>query len=115
MECATHIHNKGSASSSMLPKDLIVLKGKAGESCTTVCTEAKKVCAPQHFNSLNNCNVLNEHFPCKDCQENLGMDQPAMVKPTALKWPGRCLYTGDMTTEVGFHGVERCMAKHVDT
>jgi len=114
-ECAAHIHNSAPRPPSVLPKNLMVLKGKAGQSCSTVCLEAKKACAPQHFNELNNCDMLNSHFTCKECMENLGMDQPAMVKPTAARWAGRCLFTGDMTTEVGFHGVERCMAKHTDT
>ena len=89
--------------------------GKPGESCETVCSSANMKCDPAHFNAVNNCNTLQSLFKCQECAENMGMDQPAQVKSSANRWPNKCLYTGDMTTEVGFHGVERCKASHPDT
>ena len=112
-ECA-HTHSPA-APSSGLPKKVEARFGSAGDSCETVCVAAKKVCAPQYFNAINTCDVLRTKFSCNECLENLGMDQPAQVKQSASRWPGRCLFTSELKTEVGFHGVERCMAKHPDT
>jgi len=64
-----------------------------GKNCDEVCAEENKVCRKDLLPLLNTCQALNEVFPCRDCSESRGLEQPAYVDPTAeaKHSPGRCL------------------------
>ena len=48
-----------------IPQFVAVVLGSAGESCAALCEGAGRRCAAEHLASLNNCNVLREHFACE--------------------------------------------------
>lgn len=52
-----------------LPSDVTVVVGNPGEDCNTICTRKSRKCAPEHFYSLNSCNLMRDNFICEaDCR-----------------------------------------------
>lgn len=81
-----------------LPANVKAEVGDPGESCTAACNRTHGLCAAQHFSSLNNCNVLRQHFACEAGCENSGpSDQPSYVAADAPKeqQPTACLLSDD--------------------
>ncbi|BDA49135.1 probable UPF0454 protein C12orf49 homolog at N-terminal half [Coccomyxa sp. Obi] len=70
-----------------IPKTVTVVLGSAGQSCTEMCEGTGRRCARQHLASLNNCNVLREHFACEaGCEPDTGTaDAPIYVNSSAPK------------------------------
>ena len=57
-----------------------------GQPCTAVCQAQHRQCAVEHFASLNDCNVLREHFACEaGCDAEGGAEHPAYVVAGAPK------------------------------
>lgn len=84
----------------MLPAGVKPEVGEPGESCTAACNRTHSVCSAQHFSSLNNCNVLRQHFACEaGCENSTPTDQPAYVIADAPKeqQPTACLVSADDT------------------
>ena len=77
-----------------LPATIKVVVSDQGESCSAACNRTHGVCAMQHMNSLDNCNVLREHFACEaGCENSSPADQPSYVAADAPKeqQPTACL------------------------
>jgi len=53
-----------------LPADLKVEMGLRGQSCTTACRAKGMTCAPEHFEKINFCEIIQEHtdFRCRFCK-----------------------------------------------
>ena len=64
-----------------IPQFVSVVLGSAGESCTALCEGAGRKCAEEHLASLNNCNVLREHFAC---EAGCAFGAPPMQQCTTL-------------------------------
>ncbi|EIE18996.1 hypothetical protein COCSUDRAFT_31544 [Coccomyxa subellipsoidea C-169] len=70
-----------------IPKSVTVVLGSAGQSCNALCESTGRRCAQQHLASLNNCNVLREHYACEaGCEPDSGTaDAPIYVNASAPK------------------------------
>uniref|UniRef100_A0A7S2DMU5 alpha-1,3-mannosyl-glycoprotein 2-beta-N-acetylglucosaminyltransferase n=1 Tax=Octactis speculum TaxID=3111310 RepID=A0A7S2DMU5_9STRA len=80
------------------------------QSCDYVCSTAGLKCLADGFRGVNTCHALRAHFPCTDCSENYGPEQPAYVVPEAPleSLPGSCLYSSQP-------GDSNCFASHSST
>lgn len=81
-----------------LPSSITAVVSEQGESCNAACNRTHSTCAMQHMSSLDNCNVLREHFACEAGCENSGpADQPSYVAADAPKeqQPTVCLTAVD--------------------
>lgn len=77
-------------------EDITVVKAKGpGQSCREACQAKGKTCVVAGFHHMNKCDVLKQHFDCKECKEDVGPEQPAFVVPEApASFPrNKCLYT----------------------
>ncbi|ETO35625.1 alpha-1,3-mannosylglycoprotein 2-beta-N-acetylglucosaminyltransferase [Reticulomyxa filosa] len=80
-----------------------------GESCNRVCSNfGAKTCLQDHFEYINSCQVLAQHFGCeKGCQGGvMGHDVPNYVIGNKPEYYQMCLTTEDLTT---------CNAEHPTT
>lgn len=73
---------------------------KPNISCDQVCANKGKKCRNDLIGLLNSCVSLNKAFPCRDCRESIGADQPAYVSLTADAQfnPGTCFYNKNPET-----------------
>eukprot|EP00210_Caulerpa_lentillifera_P005343 g5106.t1 len=79
-----------------IPNSVQPIKSKTGEDCTSTCKQANKSCMSQGFASLNNCNILREHFICEagcsELSESHGVE-PYYITGSAEKknFPAYCV------------------------
>jgi hypothetical protein len=59
-----------------------------------------KVCDEKNLPEINSCEILKSYFPCEECKESLGPEQPVYVDPSAPRdaHPSYCLYNMDTQT-----------------
>jgi hypothetical protein len=70
----------------------------AGQSCDMVCqNNGGKMCKANLLPYANNCDMLQQHFPCVHCSGSLGAEQPAYVREEAgaQSLPRHCLFNQD--------------------
>jgi len=71
-------------------EDITTVKAEsANQDCNDACRAKGKECSPAGFFHINKCAALKDHFPCKECEESLGAEQPAYE----LEGNKRCLYS----------------------
>lgn len=60
-------------------------------------------CADHLFHTVNDCQVLQDHFPCTSCHESRGVDLPNYVSNRDDGQYGRCLVTNENPGCSGSH------------
>ncbi|KAG9141268.1 hypothetical protein Leryth_001738 [Lithospermum erythrorhizon] len=72
-----------------------IITGRQGESCDSVCKSNGQSCVPNKLALLNECEMLQKYFSCKNgCAISLEPDQPAEIVADAPQEmnPSSCLY-----------------------
>lgn len=71
-----------------------------------------KQCDGDNLSQINHCEYLTKYFPCKECKESMGPEQPVYVDPNSPRdlLPGVCLYNMDVNQMPIL-----CHAKHPNT
>ena len=75
--------------------------------CDAVCASAGLECGLTWFETVNDCSLLLQHFPCKLCDKSTGMEQPAW-EATIDSSTGICLLSSSPRSST-------CGAKHART
>jgi hypothetical protein len=87
------------------PKDFqLAVANEFGQSCTQVCQDKfRKTCVKDRLPLVNSCARMQQQFPCKNCDVNVGLDQPCFVNPKLVGkniHAGKCLLnTGEFSCE----------------
>ena len=81
--------------------------GAKGESCDETCNRKSMSCSVDQLHFLNNCGTMTDHFACKYCAHQAGLELPAYVVAPKEPTVGQCLIT--------FISKLRCDAKHPST
>lgn len=99
MHCYTDTHADLNSMNIKLGPDYVEVAAKiSGQTCTELCAEQPAPhtrCVDGLLHKVNDCETLQKHFKCKDCQKSGGLDQPAFVSLDADSKlnPGNCLYS----------------------
>ena len=100
------------ASASNSPSALSIVTAELGYSCEATCANRSLSCHDSLLSLVNNCDALNSHFPCRECELSDGGDQPAWVSDRAgADYPeSRCL-----VQRPGVSGGLTCEGRHEKT
>jgi hypothetical protein len=75
--------------------------------CDALCASVGLDCGQMWFETVNDCSLLQQHFPCKACEKSTGMEQPAW-ESTIDSSTGICLLSSSPQSST-------CAAKHART
>ena len=109
---ATTDRTDATATAASTPSALSVVAGELGYSCEATCANRSLSCHDSLLSLANNCDALQSHFACRECELSDGGDQPAWVSDTAGKdYPeSRCL-----VQRQGVNGGLTCEGRHEKT